>query len=86
LGGKASIREEKEREMRNEPIILHTKWYKPISPTIDQYRSMVTFQQIRCTGKLHLPALVARSYSYAIYTRPKSKEEMKRREAKQEYK
>jgi len=72
-------REGKERETKNETIILGTQSYEPIGPTTDRYSSMATFRRIRCTGKLHLHWLVVKTHADAICTRPWSKEEKKRR-------
>jgi len=73
-------RKGKERETKNETIILHTQSYEPISPTTDRYSSMATFRRIRRTGKLHIHWLVVKTRADAICTGPKSKEEKKRRE------
>jgi hypothetical protein len=44
----------KERETKNETIILRTQSYELISLTTDWYSSMATFRRIRCTRKIHL--------------------------------
>jgi len=70
-------RKGKERETKNETIILRTQSYEPISPTTDRYSRMVTFRRIRCTGKLHLYWLVVKPCAAAIWTGSWSKEETK---------
>jgi len=75
-------RKGKERETKNETIILRTQSYEPISPTTDRYSSMAIFRLIRHTGKLYLHWLVVKTHADAICTGPWSKEEKKRRNKK----
>ena len=59
-------RKGKEREKKNETIILCTGSYEPISPTSDRYSSNATFWRIRCMGKLHISKKLFRPGGMAL--------------------
>ena len=73
----------KERETKNETIILRTQSYELISPTTDQYRSGWPFGGSGAQGNSTSHWLISggsKTRANAIYTGPRSKEEKKRRE------